>query len=636
LSVISEAESPTGHDARPARRRWVDPGRNLIIEGDSLSDSAWLLSTWGQTSWPVQFSAANPSWTLTNLATVGHTVYIDMIGDGATVDAAFVPSARNVLVFWGGTNDMGDDDRTPLQAWTAVRDYCLARRAAHPELQIVVLNCIYGNTNLVATTDEYNALLAADHWFCDVLVDVCTPIGTQAANPGYYVGDNTHLNTTGEAIVKGLVETALAESFASLALEVSSNGRYLQQSDGTPFRIHAEAAWLINYLSLSAAGEYLNECASKGINLIRVFAPYTRLADGPLADVNGNYGFTTPDDFTTPFVDAWWTHLENIIRAANARKIVVSVAVLYYGFDGDDWGICMATKSAAQHQTYGAAVAARLAAHPNVMFEGMGDSTPPEATRTTGLVTGLRSLGPKRIITAQPVRGVNSTVLQPTTGNWDVNFCYSTAITYAKAIDGWNENVGPTWVGEPYYEHRTSPTTSVRNVREQGWWAVTSGSHNYLYGNEKIYNFDHPVYDHVEFQGEPISAAYNDPGRVAYKAFGLFMRSIEWWRLVPDQGSSLVTAGRNTYGNSDYVTVAKASSPQDLALIYIPAGGSITVALSGFSGSVTATWVDPATGARSAATGSPFAASGTHAFVASSEKGNNSAGDPDWVLLLES
>lgn len=430
--------------------------------------------------------------------------------------------------------------------------------------------------------------------------------------------------------ILGLVEP-------TFPLRVSSNGRYVQTAGGSPYLIHFEAAWFIQKLSLVNATSYLDDCVTKGINGIRVMAAMN-FGGGPVANVNGHFAFTTAADFTTSFVTAYWDHLASIVAAAAVRGIVVSLVPLYNGFDGDGsqgWWPTTLSKTSAQSQTYGAAVATRFVAYPNVIWEGLGDFIPPENTRSSALIAGLRSVAPARLCTGEPARGEYSADLQPTGGNWDLNFAYAFQATYVECLVAYAANVGPVFIGEPYYEHRTNPTITTRQVRAQMWFAATSGGQAYCYGNERIWDFDSDLSPDGTGHS-PYTSAFADTGRAHYKVHGDFLRTIDWWRLAPDTGSSLVTAGRGTNGTESYVTVAKSSSPQSIALIYIPNGGSITVALSGFSGSVTARWLDPTTGTLSAATGSPFAASGTHAFVASSEKGNNAAGDPDWSLVLTS
>ena len=84
-----------------------------------------------------------------------------------------------------------------------------------------------------------------------------------------------------------------------------------------------------------------------------------------------------------------------------------------------------------------------------------------------------------------------------------------------------------------------------------------------------------------------------------------------WFRLVPDQGHRIVTAGYGTFASSgnvessNYVTTA-ATPDGRLAISYLPAGGTINVDMARFAGPVRARWYDPTRGVYSAVSGSPF------------------------------
>ena len=67
-------------------------------------------------------------------------------------------------------------------------------------------------------------------------------------------------------------------------------------------------------------------------------------------------------------------------------------------------------------------------------------------------------------------------------------------------------------------------------------------------------------------------------------------------------------------------------------MAYLPQGGTITVALSKLQNRITARWFDPANNQFRAIARSPFSNRGRRQFK---PPGKNSAGDPDWVLLLE-
>src|SRR5438094_1076008 len=120
--------------------------------------------------------------------------------------------------------------------------------------------------------------------------------------------------------------------------------------------------------------------------------------------------------------------------------------------------------------------------------------------------------------------------------------------------------------------------------------------------------------------------------------FKNFFNSIKFQTLVPDQNHTLLTGGYGTYNDNnvhlsqvDYATAAK-SSDGSLAVIYTPVAHTLTVAMGNFGGPVTAKWFDPTNATFQTVAGSPFPNSGSHNFTT---PGNNSSGDPDWVLLLQ-
>jgi len=111
----------------------------------------------------------------------------------------------------------------------------------------------------------------------------------------------------------------------------------------------------------------------------------------------------------------------------------------------------------------------------------------------------------------------------------------------------------------------------------------------------------------------------------------------EWYNLAPDQSHELVTAGFGSCpstGSSLGVNCVTAAETPDhtLALAYLPQGGTITVNLGRLAHLITARWFDPTNDRFAAISGSPFANSGSQQFT---PPGDNSAGDTDWVLVLQ-
>jgi len=105
------------------------------------------------------------------------------------------------------------------------------------------------------------------------------------------------------------------------------------------------------------------------------------------------------------------------------------------------------------------------------------------------------------------------------------------------------------------------------------------------------------------------------PGSAQMKYLEGFFTSIAWWRLRPDQR---LIVGQPGAGDSARHIAASRSEEEDLAVVYLPTGGTVRL-----DEGVLAEWFDPRTGSRSPVPGPP----------ASEFRAPDSQ---DWVLLLSS
>ncbi|MGD0745742.1 MAG: putative collagen-binding domain-containing protein, partial [Verrucomicrobiota bacterium] len=85
------------------------------------------------------------------------------------------------------------------------------------------------------------------------------------------------------------------------------------------------------------------------------------------------------------------------------------------------------------------------------------------------------------------------------------------------------------------------------------------------------------------------------------------------------------------FAGNNYVTAA-VTPDGSLGMAYLPQGGTITVDMNRLQNPITARWFDPSANTFKAIAGSLFANTGKHRFT---PPRRNSAGDRDWVLLLE-
>ena len=219
--------------------------------------------------------------------------------------------------------------------------------------------------------------------------------------------------------------------------------------------------------------------------------------------------------------------------------------------------------------------------------------------------------------------------------NWipriNTNGVYTYYPTYAETYVAYNKPaVMPVLFLEENYENEANAgelgTPFV--LRHQEYWSLIAGAlAGHLYGSYWIDRFDPAWQQHLSSQCVT---------ELGY--FKNFFTGINFQTLVPDQNHTLLTGGYGTYNDNnvhlsqvDYATAAK-SSDGSLAVIYTPVAHTLTVAMGNFGGPVTAKWFDPTNATFQTVAGSPFPNSGSHNFTT---PGNNSAGDPDWVLLLQ-
>jgi Putative collagen-binding domain of a collagenase len=156
-----------------------------------------------------------------------------------------------------------------------------------------------------------------------------------------------------------------------------------------------------------------------------------------------------------------------------------------------------------------------------------------------------------------------------------------------------------------------------------------------LYGNNNLYLFA---------SGWPNQI--NTPGATQLTYITNLLQRAPWYNLVPDLSHTFVTAGYGTAfplsrlvpSNAtagtiipDTYVTASITPDGTFAIAYLPVSTTINVAMNQFSGSVTAVWMDPSNNTFSTVPGGPFSNSGTKSFTT---PGNNSAGNPDWVLYF--
>src|SRR5678815_618631 len=211
-----------------------------------------------------------------------------------------------------------------------------------------------------------------------------------------------------------------------------------------------------------------------------------------------------------------------------------------------------------------------------------------------------------------------------TAGTWDLNLAYADEAVAEITRRGYAVTPAtPTFLGEYNYEDGVFGGSVP--YRKYLYWGFLGGVAGGFFGHEQLWRFDSDYATHMNTQGT----------LDASRQFA-FWKSKPWHRPKPSGlggMGTLITASGGTASPQSTTYVAAACTPEgDLLLAYIPPAhtGSITVDMTKLSATIQARWFDPSNATYT--TIGAFSNTGTHAFT---PPANNSAGDTDFLLVLE-
>lgn len=453
--------------------------------------------------------------------------------------------------------------------------------------------------------------------------------GTVYVTPATTTADNgatfsvTVSNSMGSATSSGARLTVNSPPTApppmALPLKMKAGAHYLVDQNDRPVMLFGDSPWDFPMnLSTSDAIVYLDDRKKKGFNALLTYLIDSKFATNAPADLYGNQPFTTRGDFSTPN-DAYFAHIDEVVRAAEQRNMILLLAPAYLGYGGGDEGFYqqMVANGTTKLQAYGEYVGNRYKGFTNILWVDGGDYIPPDRSVVRAVAGGIKSRAPGQLHTVHTSRN-NEAMAVWTNESWlDVDNVYTGASVYPLALSAYGRSgFRPFFLIESYYENATG--TTAASVRQEAYEAVMNGAMGQVFGSTPLWFFPSNWKDQLNTVGS------FDMSRLA----ALFAQ-LQWNKLVPDVSHAFLTSGYGADG-ADHADATLASDGT-LALVYAPSVRTLTINMSKFSGSVSARWYDPTNGQYVAISGSPFSNSGTRSFTPS---GRNSAGDADWVLVL--
>jgi len=422
---------------------------------------------------------------------------------------------------------------------------------------------------------------------------------------------------------------------AAFPLNVSADGKHLIDQDGVPFLIQGDAAWsLIASPTESGARQYLENRRLKGFNAVLVNLLEHKFTAHAPADAAGDQPFTAAGDFSTPN-EAYFRHVDRILEEADAKGILVMLAPAYLGFEGGDegWYQEMVANGETSLRDYGRYLGARYKDRPNILWVNGGDYRPSSNALVNAVALGILDEDPNHLHTGHCDRGHSAADCFGSEPWLTVDSSYTSYVTYDQVSrEAAHVPARPSFLLEAIYENEGEATPVL--IRSQAYRALLAGAQGQTFGNDPIWSFDGPSLYPPPYSWQ---TAMDAQGSRDMARLGALLRDRAWAELVPDRDHAVVTSGYGTYAtdasrtDDDYATTSR-TADGTLSLTYLPTRRTVTVDLTRFSGQVTAKWYDPTNGDYATISGSPFEAVGSRQFTPTRD---NSAGDGDWVLVLE-
>jgi hypothetical protein len=418
----------------------------------------------------------------------------------------------------------------------------------------------------------------------------------------------------------------------------SANNRYLVDQNNVPFLIVGDSpqALIVN-LTETEASAFFADRAALGFNTMWInllCATYTGgRADASTIDnikpFTANISGTSSYDLTKTN-EAYFARVDHMLNLAAQNGIQVLLDPAETG----SFLSVMLDNGTNKCRAYGQFLGDRYKNFTNIIWMSGNDF---QSWRNTGddvvvraVALGIKDRDTNHIHTSELDYFISSS-LDDT--NWnsilDLNATYTYYATYARLIQDYNRtNSLPNFMVEANYEFEHAYTGNA-TLRHQEYWTMLCGATGQLYGNGYTWPFASGWQSHLD-----------TPGAIQFGYVTALFAPRAWFNLIPDTNHVVVTAGFGTFSaaadtslvnNNDYATAAR-SADGSLVMAYMPTTRTLTVDMSKVSGPAVAHWYDPANGTYLSISGSPFANSGTRTF---SPSGNNSDGDGDWILVLE-
>ncbi len=419
-------------------------------------------------------------------------------------------------------------------------------------------------------------------------------------------------------------------------LRVSESGRYLEDQKKDPFLWVGDSPWGLFLQNDATLKRYFDDRSRQGFTVLQTqMLPES----GTGKFTNGLEPFGIPGNFATPN-DRFFDRVAGIIRYAGNLGMLVVVNPVWLGCCDGGWREVVKANGAGKNLEFGRYLGRKFRRLENILWLHGGDTDPrPWMDEVRSIAEGIRETAPthrlhavhcgstipsRELLTKERWLTVNLTVASspadpgvegkslPVLLNLKLDYEVRPTLPFVSLSPGYGQG----------------PTPTDQALRRDAWQGILSGAAGHTLGNPAMLRFS-----------EGWETALSSPASRAMSHLGNLLGSVRWQRLVPDFDHSWMVAGHGEirdptrYNGSDHASVA--ADPDGVMVIaYIPSPRRISMDLSKFRLPVLARWFDPSNGVLSDVSKEKpeLPSTGRQEFL---PPGKNSAGDGDWVLVLD-
>jgi len=389
-------------------------------------------------------------------------------------------------------------------------------------------------------------------------------------------------------------------------LRLSKNRRHFEHADGTPFFWLADTVWCGPlFANPNDWNVFLNDRVEKEFTAIQFVMTQWRMAK---TDADGNVTFTGHEKVAVN--PAFFQRMDKYVDAINDAGLL-AVPVLLWAIRGEENPGYTLPES--QKIVLAEYMIARYGAHQVIWFLGGDGNYSGENAETWKRIGKAVFNEDQHRLATQHVRGRSWVGKEFRNEPWFSFIGYQSGhgddektfrwLNQGSPATQWNNKPTlPVINTEPNYEaHNGYTYRKVHNdhsVRRAAYWSLlVSPPAGVTYGGQGIWGWHTKVQapaDHISTGlGSPWYIAKDLPGALSMKYLHQFFKSIDWWRLVP--APDVLTEQPGKKDASKFIAVAK-SDADDLLVVYLPEGGSVTVKTGSLKSGLTARWYHPRTG----------------------------------------